>query len=117
MLHALIAKHIRDPLLRSEETCPIDGGFVKHQRPRVAQHRKAVAVRAPLLSRQFAHLAEAHNLPVTSHGAHDLTVHLLPTRWKPRLRPSQMTMGNDKSNSERKSFLPPNDPGAGKRRN
>ena len=27
--------------------------------------------------RKIAHLAEAHNLPVTSHGAHDLTVHLL----------------------------------------
>ncbi|HEX2337496.1 MAG TPA: mandelate racemase/muconate lactonizing enzyme family protein, partial [Hyphomicrobiaceae bacterium] len=26
---------------------------------------------------KVAHLAEAHNLPVTSHGAHDLTVHLL----------------------------------------
>jgi L-alanine-DL-glutamate epimerase-like enolase superfamily enzyme len=26
---------------------------------------------------KIAHLAEAHNLPVTSHGAHDLTVHLL----------------------------------------
>jgi len=24
-----------------------------------------------------AHLAEAHNLPLTSHGVHDLTVHLL----------------------------------------
>lgn len=26
---------------------------------------------------KVAHLAEAHNLPVTSHGAHDVTVHLL----------------------------------------
>jgi L-alanine-DL-glutamate epimerase-like enolase superfamily enzyme len=26
---------------------------------------------------KVAHLAEAHNLPVTSHGAHDLAVHLL----------------------------------------
>ena len=26
---------------------------------------------------KIAHLAEAHNLPLTSHGAHDLTVHLL----------------------------------------
>lgn len=26
---------------------------------------------------KVAHLAEAFNLPVTSHGAHDLTVHLL----------------------------------------
>lgn len=26
---------------------------------------------------KVAHLAEAHNLPVTSHGAHDITVHLL----------------------------------------
>jgi L-alanine-DL-glutamate epimerase-like enolase superfamily enzyme len=26
---------------------------------------------------KIAHLAEAHHLPVTSHGAHDLTVHLL----------------------------------------
>jgi L-alanine-DL-glutamate epimerase-like enolase superfamily enzyme len=26
---------------------------------------------------KVAHLAEAYNLPVTSHGAHDLTVHLL----------------------------------------
>src|SRR5579875_1727087 len=26
---------------------------------------------------KVAHLAEAHNLPLTSHGAHDLTVHLL----------------------------------------
>jgi L-alanine-DL-glutamate epimerase-like enolase superfamily enzyme len=26
---------------------------------------------------KIAHLAEAHNLPVTSHGAHDITVHLL----------------------------------------
>ncbi len=26
---------------------------------------------------KVAHLAQAHNLPVTSHGAHDLTVHLL----------------------------------------
>ncbi|HJZ34198.1 MAG TPA: mandelate racemase/muconate lactonizing enzyme family protein [Hyphomicrobiaceae bacterium] len=26
---------------------------------------------------KVAHLAEAHNLPVTSHGAHDLSVHLL----------------------------------------
>ena len=26
---------------------------------------------------KVAHLAEAHNLPVTSHGAHDLTVHLM----------------------------------------
>ncbi|MBV8564291.1 MAG: uroporphyrinogen decarboxylase, partial [Methylobacteriaceae bacterium] len=26
---------------------------------------------------KIAHLAEAFNLPVTSHGAHDLTVHLL----------------------------------------
>ncbi len=26
---------------------------------------------------KIAHLAEAHNLPVTSHGAHDVTVHLL----------------------------------------
>jgi L-alanine-DL-glutamate epimerase-like enolase superfamily enzyme len=26
---------------------------------------------------KIAHLAEAYNLPVTSHGAHDLTVHLL----------------------------------------
>ena len=26
---------------------------------------------------KVAHLAEAHNLPVTSHGAHNLTVHLL----------------------------------------
>ena len=27
--------------------------------------------------RKIAAVAEAHNLPVTSHGAHDLTVHLL----------------------------------------
>ena len=27
--------------------------------------------------RKVAVLAEAHNLPVTSHGAHDLTVHLM----------------------------------------
>ena len=26
---------------------------------------------------KVAHLAEAFNLPVTSHGVHDLTVHLL----------------------------------------
>ncbi len=26
---------------------------------------------------KVAHLAEAWNLPVTSHGAHDITVHLL----------------------------------------
>jgi L-alanine-DL-glutamate epimerase-like enolase superfamily enzyme len=26
---------------------------------------------------KIAHLAEAYNLPVTSHGAHDVTVHLL----------------------------------------
>jgi len=26
---------------------------------------------------KVAHLAEAHNLPITSHGAHDITVHLL----------------------------------------
>jgi L-alanine-DL-glutamate epimerase-like enolase superfamily enzyme len=26
---------------------------------------------------KVAHLAEAFNLPLTSHGAHDLTVHLL----------------------------------------
>ena len=26
---------------------------------------------------KVAHLAEAYNLPVTSHGVHDLTVHLL----------------------------------------
>lgn len=26
---------------------------------------------------KIAHLAEAYNLPVTSHGAHDITVHLL----------------------------------------
>jgi len=26
---------------------------------------------------KVAHLAEAYNLPVTSHGAHDITVHLL----------------------------------------
>ena len=26
---------------------------------------------------KICHLAEAFNLPVTSHGAHDLTVHLL----------------------------------------
>lgn len=26
---------------------------------------------------KVAHLAEAFNLPVTSHGAHDITVHLL----------------------------------------
>ncbi|HLB97981.1 MAG TPA: enolase C-terminal domain-like protein, partial [Acetobacteraceae bacterium] len=26
---------------------------------------------------KVAHLAEAHNLPLTSHGVHDLTVHLL----------------------------------------
>ena len=26
---------------------------------------------------KIAHLAEAHNLPVTTHGAHDVTVHLL----------------------------------------
>jgi L-alanine-DL-glutamate epimerase-like enolase superfamily enzyme len=26
---------------------------------------------------KIAHLAEAFNLPVTSHGVHDLTVHLL----------------------------------------
>jgi L-alanine-DL-glutamate epimerase-like enolase superfamily enzyme len=26
---------------------------------------------------KIAHLAEAFNLPVTSHGAHDITVHLL----------------------------------------
>ncbi len=26
---------------------------------------------------KVAHLAEAHNLPVTSHGVHDLHVHLL----------------------------------------
>jgi L-alanine-DL-glutamate epimerase-like enolase superfamily enzyme len=26
---------------------------------------------------KVCHVAEAHNLPVTSHGAHDLTVHLL----------------------------------------
>ncbi|HEX5328213.1 MAG TPA: mandelate racemase/muconate lactonizing enzyme family protein [Acetobacteraceae bacterium] len=26
---------------------------------------------------KVAHMAEAHNLPLTSHGAHDLTVHLL----------------------------------------
>jgi L-alanine-DL-glutamate epimerase-like enolase superfamily enzyme len=37
---------------------------------------------------KIAHLAEAFNLPVTSHGAHDVTVHLLaacPNRsyWKP----------------------------------
>jgi L-alanine-DL-glutamate epimerase-like enolase superfamily enzyme len=25
---------------------------------------------------KIAHLAEAHNLPLTSHGAHDFTVHL-----------------------------------------
>ena len=25
----------------------------------------------------MAHLAETHNLPVTTHGAHDLQVHLL----------------------------------------
>jgi L-alanine-DL-glutamate epimerase-like enolase superfamily enzyme len=27
--------------------------------------------------RKIGALAEAHNLPLTSHGAHDLTVHLL----------------------------------------
>jgi L-alanine-DL-glutamate epimerase-like enolase superfamily enzyme len=26
---------------------------------------------------KVAHLAEAYNLPLTSHGVHDLTVHLL----------------------------------------
>jgi L-alanine-DL-glutamate epimerase-like enolase superfamily enzyme len=26
---------------------------------------------------KIAHLAEAFNLPVTSHGAHDVTIHLL----------------------------------------
>jgi L-alanine-DL-glutamate epimerase-like enolase superfamily enzyme len=26
---------------------------------------------------KIAHLAESFNLPVTSHGAHDITVHLL----------------------------------------
>ena len=26
---------------------------------------------------KIAHMAEAFNLPVTSHGAHDVTVHLL----------------------------------------
>ncbi|MCB1451097.1 MAG: uroporphyrinogen decarboxylase, partial [Nitratireductor sp.] len=26
---------------------------------------------------KIAHMAEAFNLPVTSHGAHDITVHLL----------------------------------------
>ena len=42
---------------------------------------------------KIAHLAEAFNLPVTSHGAHDVTVHLLaacPNRVLPRgarLRP------------------------------
>ncbi len=29
---------------------------------------------------KVAHLAEAFNLPVTSHGAHDVTVHLLAPR-------------------------------------
>ena len=42
---------------------------------------------------KIAHLAEAFNLPVTSHGAHDVTVHLLAACPEPllsrsaRLRP------------------------------
>jgi hypothetical protein len=33
---------------------------------------------------KIARLAEAFNLPVTSHGAHDVTVHLLAglARWR-----------------------------------
>src|SRR4029450_14141621 len=33
--------------------------------------------RGPPAFMKVCHLAEAFNLPVTSHGAHDLTVHLL----------------------------------------
>jgi len=34
---------------------------------------------------KICHLAEAFNLPVTSHGAHDLTVHLLAAAPNPRI--------------------------------
>ena len=40
---------------------------------------------------KICHLAEAFNLPVTSHGAHDVTVHLLaasPTAPTSRLTAS-----------------------------
>ena len=41
---------------------------------------------------KIAHLAEAHGLPVMSHGAHDLHIHLLaaaPNAAYPRLRPGR----------------------------
>jgi L-alanine-DL-glutamate epimerase-like enolase superfamily enzyme len=49
----------------------ISGGAVTYPEPDVCN------VGGMTVFRKVASLAEAHNLPVTSHGAHDLTVHLL----------------------------------------
>ena len=66
---------------------PIAAGENLHTPPRVPQLIAAGGVTFPepdvtncggvTVFMKVAHLAEAFNLPVTSHGAHDLTVHLL----------------------------------------
>jgi len=49
----------------------IDAGGVSYPEPDVTNCGGVTAFM------KIAHLAEAHHLPVTSHGAHDITVHLL----------------------------------------
>ena len=49
----------------------IDAGAVTFPEPDVSN------IGGMTVFRKVAPLAEAHNLPVTSHGAHDLTVHLM----------------------------------------
>ncbi|HTW70386.1 MAG TPA: enolase C-terminal domain-like protein [Acetobacteraceae bacterium] len=45
--------------------------------PTLHEFAQLIAAGGVTVFMKVAHLAEAYNLPLTSHGAHDLTVHLL----------------------------------------
>jgi len=70
-----------------ESGVPIAAGENLHSLHEFAQYMRAEAVTYPepdvtncggvTVFMKIAHLAESFNLPVTSHGAHDVTVHLL----------------------------------------
>jgi L-alanine-DL-glutamate epimerase-like enolase superfamily enzyme len=72
-VHSLIARDLAPRLTgrEAERIALIDAGGVTFPEPDVTNCGGVTTFM------KVCHLAEAYNLPVTSHGAHDITVHLL----------------------------------------
>ena len=70
-LDQFLAEAMGDDVSRNRVQWIIAGGGVTYPEPDVTNCGGIT----PFM--KIAHLAEAFNLPVTSHGAHDVTVHLL----------------------------------------